>query len=148
MDNPKKSSLRLLFHGLKIDSKIRHHKTDDWSNSPVLTTHNPSLAVGSIIGSQFGCLVILLGIVCRRQETGDWKGNCQPQNWEWSGWIDRFPTLESIYSCGERVQMPVEHGLALQRLGMSVVKWHPLLCCICGESRIHDLYMRPEIAIS
>ena len=29
MNNPKKSSLRLLFHGLKIDSKIRHHKTDD-----------------------------------------------------------------------------------------------------------------------
>jgi len=29
MNNPKKSSLRLLFRGLKIDSKIRHHKTDD-----------------------------------------------------------------------------------------------------------------------
>ena len=35
MNNPKKSSLRLLFHWLKIDSKIRHRKTNDRSNSPV-----------------------------------------------------------------------------------------------------------------
>ena len=28
MNNPQKSSLRLLFHGLKIDSKIWHRKTD------------------------------------------------------------------------------------------------------------------------
>ena len=41
---PQKSSLRVLFHGLKIDSKIRHRKTNDWSNSLVLTPHNPSTA--------------------------------------------------------------------------------------------------------